>query len=410
MAGQVHITGSSGAADGAPQTPLQSVPHAHRLEQEILDTLRREARAAAVCLWERVEEGMRLDTAIPTDLPRGEVIPDPGGLIGEAAAAGAMQLLGEPHGTQLVSGIPLVQERLQTRAAALLPLSETGQPAQLLITLHWPRLPAGAEESLFTWSRWARLLALVHSPGAVPPGSGTAPRSAGHPGAWPAEGESLQRAAGSLACRMHERLSSVLPSLHRAIGLTGDDDPSLRFLRHTAEGLDRTFHLLTRLAAFAGDAPLLAETMSVADCAAEAVRRLEPERPAGVRLTARIPPDLPAIVADRVQITAALMEVTRNALEAAPDSTVVELVLTAEDDGIAITVQDEGAGMGADVLARAVTPFFSTRHPSRHAGLGLSTVQGCVDRHGGSLALSSGPGEGTRVRIWFPASVRSPAD
>jgi signal transduction histidine kinase len=207
---------------------------------------------------------------------------------------------------------------------------------------------------------------------------------------------------------MHERLSSVLPSLHRAIGLTGETDPSLRFLRHVEEGLDRTFHLLARLAAFSGESPLIVETVSVADCAAEAVRRLEAERPAGVSLTASIPRELPPIAADRVQLTAALMEVTRNALEAAPEGTGVGLELVVEDDGITITVHDEGAGMTAEVLEQAIYPFFSTRHPSRHAGLGLSTVQGCVDRHGGTLAISSGPGEGTRVRMWFPVSLRSP--
>ncbi len=373
------------------------------LAQEILAALRLDARAAAACLWRRTPEGMRLEAAAPPDLPLGGLIPGAGGIVGEVAAAGVIRLLADTAGASPGEEIPLFTERVPTGAAALLPLSDPGAPAPALVTLHWPHPPAGFEQRLFSWSRWARLLALI------PPAASPPPPLPGHPArSWPSPEDGLPRVAGGLARRMHEQLSGVLPSLHRAIRLTGEGEPSRRFLHHVDEGLDRTFHLLARLAAFAGEAPLLTETVSVADCACEAVRRLEPERPPAVRLTASIPRGLPKIVADRVQITSALMEVLRNALEAAPDGTGVRLELTADEDGLTVWICDEGAGMAAEVLERAVIPFFSTRHPSRHAGLGLSVVQGCMDRHGGKLAISSGPGRGTRVRLWFPPQVRSP--
>jgi len=394
---------------GGPEASSLSLPFSADLEQKILSALRRDAGAEATCLWRRVEAGMRLDAASPADLPCGEIIKTPGGILGEVADSGAMRLFGPGSGSLQGDAIPLLGERLPAGPTALLPLSGAGIPAAALVSMHWTHLPYGAEDRLFAWSRWARLLETLPA-APVPPARVGSPSPAAEGGGWPAAGESLPFAAGALARRMRERLSAVLPSLHRAIGLTDESAPALRFLLYVEEGLDRTFHLLARLAAFSGSAPLLVETMSLADCAAETIRRLEPERPSGVRLTAEIPRGLPAIVADRVQVTDALIEVTRNALEAAPDGTAVSVECAAEPDGITVTIRDEGPGMTAEVLERAVHPFYSTRHPSRHAGLGLATVQGCVDRHGGTLSISSGVGQGTRVRIWFPVRPEPPAE
>jgi CheY-like chemotaxis protein len=77
------------------------------------------------------------------------------------------------------------------------------------------------------------------------------------------------------------------------------------------------------------------------------------------------------------------------------------------DDGeyVRISVEDNGTGMGSDVLARAVEPFFSTKGVGKGTGLGLSMVHGLAAQLGGMLDLESRTGSGTIASIWLPVEV-----
>jgi two-component system, cell cycle sensor histidine kinase and response regulator CckA len=69
---------------------------------------------------------------------------------------------------------------------------------------------------------------------------------------------------------------------------------------------------------------------------------------------------------------------------------------------VQLDVIDDGAGMDAATLGRAFEPFFSTRSPDRHAGLGLAVVNGVLQQHGGFVSIESAVGEGTRVSLFLP--------
>jgi two-component system, cell cycle sensor histidine kinase and response regulator CckA len=70
-------------------------------------------------------------------------------------------------------------------------------------------------------------------------------------------------------------------------------------------------------------------------------------------------------------------------------------------------VLDRGCGMPLSTLERALEPFFSTKFTGR--GLGLSAVQGIARSHSGVLTVDSEPGEGSSVRLHFPALDRPAA-
>lgn len=219
----------------------------------------------------------------------------------------------------------------------------------------------------------------------------------------------LQQAAAGLARRVRERLASIEPSLQQAEEQLEDGHPASRFLRYAREGLDRSTGFLSRVLAFADDGPLMVETVSMTDCVAEALRTAPRGGQGPVKVRGILPQGLPRILADRVQVVAALSELIRNGLEAAPGGTEVVVEVAEEESGIAVSVEDEGPGMDAETVRRCVRPFFSTKRPDRHAGLGLAAVQGIVHRHGGHLFISSRPGAGTRVRLWLPLQASPPS-
>jgi signal transduction histidine kinase/ActR/RegA family two-component response regulator len=69
-----------------------------------------------------------------------------------------------------------------------------------------------------------------------------------------------------------------------------------------------------------------------------------------------------------------------------------------------IDVEDNGRGMGPEVMARAFEPFFTTKEPGRGTGLGLSMVYGFASQSGGTARIESRMGRGTRVSVFLPLS------
>lgn len=67
-----------------------------------------------------------------------------------------------------------------------------------------------------------------------------------------------------------------------------------------------------------------------------------------------------------------------------------------------IEVSDTGGGISPENIDRIFDPFFTTKGAKKGTGLGLSVSYGIVEEHGGSIHVSSTPGQGTRFRLDFP--------
>lgn len=72
-----------------------------------------------------------------------------------------------------------------------------------------------------------------------------------------------------------------------------------------------------------------------------------------------------------------------------------------------VAITDTGAGIPAEIVDRVMDPFFTTKEVGKGTGLGLSMVYGFVKQSGGVVHLSSEPGQGTTVRLYFPSSEDS---
>ena len=120
--------------------------------------------------------------------------------------------------------------------------------------------------------------------------------------------------------------------------------------------------------------------------------------------------------ADRAELEAALLNLCINARDAMPDGGVLSLDASSATLGgkaarqlglvpgcfAVFTVKDTGVGMSAEVLRRAVEPFFTTKSLAGGSGLGLSTVYGFAQQSGGGLAIVSRPSRGATVSLYLP--------
>lgn len=105
--------------------------------------------------------------------------------------------------------------------------------------------------------------------------------------------------------------------------------------------------------------------------------------------------------ADREQLRRAAVNLVRNAVEAAPAASVVELVGRAAGGEAVIEVCDRGAGLSGPARESLFRPFFTTKE--RGTGLGLALAKKVADAHGGTLALEERTGGGTVARLAIPA-------
>jgi signal transduction histidine kinase len=72
---------------------------------------------------------------------------------------------------------------------------------------------------------------------------------------------------------------------------------------------------------------------------------------------------------------------------------------------VMVAVSDSGAGMAAEVVAKAFDPFFTTKELGKGSGLGLSQVYGCIKTAGGHIRIRSQLGVGTTVELYLPHST-----
>ena len=197
--------------------------------------------------------------------------------------------------------------------------------------------------------------------------------------------------------------------------------------------LQQALWLLTQRAAIAAD-PVAADLVTQAQQSTEACagitsqllsfarqQNLEPEpvklgeflaallpmleRAAAPKATVTLDPHDSGPVAwvDPRKLTAALQNLVANARDAMVRDGLIILRTSAAVDGrVCIAVIDNGEGMTADVLARAVEPFFTTKAVGQGSGLGLSMVAGFATQSGGELKIASIPTRGTTVTLWLP--------
>ncbi len=122
----------------------------------------------------------------------------------------------------------------------------------------------------------------------------------------------------------------------------------------------------------------------------------------GARPAYRAGPHLPAIVTDRERVRTVLINLLTNAQHAVaglepPRTGSVVMAATAAGHRIVITVADNGPGIAPDDAPRIFDPYFTTRRGG--TGLGLAISRNIVEGLGGTLTVTSRPGEGTEFRL-----------
>lgn len=112
--------------------------------------------------------------------------------------------------------------------------------------------------------------------------------------------------------------------------------------------------------------------------------------------------ELPQVRCIPSQINQVFMNLLLNAGQAIETQGQITLRCGRDGDFVWIEVQDDGCGIAPENKTRVFEPFYTSKPVGKGTGLGLSLAWGIVQRHQGTLELTSEPGQGSTFRVRLP--------
>jgi len=130
----------------------------------------------------------------------------------------------------------------------------------------------------------------------------------------------------------------------------------------------------------------------------DALRRVV--APNKVVIETKLDPSLPNLDVDPFLMQRALTNIIGNALQAMPDGGSLRITTKKNGRSASINVADTGTGIPLENIGKLFEPLFTTK--SRGVGLGLAIVKSVIEAHGGTIAVESDVGRGSKFCIALP--------
>ena len=237
--------------------------------------------------------------------------------------------------------------------------------------------------------------------------------------------EALGHLAGGISHDFNNILMAILGSAELLQRRLPEDASAQREFAIIQHSVQRGSELTQGLLAFARRQvlePLAVDLNNAVDELLPMLRRVIPES-----IEIRFAPgsDVGTVRADRGHLDQLILNLCVNARDAMPaggtisirsERTVLDDVEPRPEPDLApgryavLTIADTGTGMDAGTLRHIFEPFFTTKAPGEGTGMGLATVYGIVQQHGGTIRADSRPGQGTTFTIHLPSATAAAAE
>ena len=227
--------------------------------------------------------------------------------------------------------------------------------------------------------------------------------------------EALGRLAGGIAHDFNNLLQTMATGLQLARRLSQDKraDAALDACQRASA---KAGQLTRQLLSLGRSQPGHAAVIDIARELEDLGPLLRGAAGSAAHMTIDVSDDTGCVRADPVHLEMALLNLVLNARDAMQDQGSIairarrdELVQSTPSlkagTYVILSVQDDGAGMSSELLARVFEPFFTTKPVGKGTGLGLAQVYSFATQAGGCVQLRSDLGHGTSVDIWLPAAA-----
>lgn len=190
------------------------------------------------------------------------------------------------------------------------------------------------------------------------------------------------------------------------------DDPQkqkdmVRQIKDQSRRLDTFIQDILVMSRLDNDPQFTQETVDLRVLLGDVGQRLEAKaQQKGIALQWELQPILPAIHGSADELSRVFVNLVENALNYTPGGGSVTVQMVAENDGIVAKVSDTGIGIHEDDLPHVFERFYRGGHAKRleraGSGLGLAIARKVVERHRGTIEVTSAAGEGSTFAVWLP--------
>jgi len=230
--------------------------------------------------------------------------------------------------------------------------------------------------------------------------------------------EAVGRLAGGIAHDFNNLLQAILGFTDMARDAAGDDANVTQELDEVIRAAERARELVRQLLAFSRRQLLNLGFIALDEVVGEMGKMLARLIDETIDLQYHRDAHNATIRADRGQVEQILINLCVNARDAMPDGGTLEIRVASVELSAAdceyiprarpgrfhrLRVRDSGVGMDKETIRLMFEPFFTTKDVGKGTGLGMATVYGIVEQHRGFLHVTSSPGAGTTVDVYFEA-------
>ncbi|MHC4401137.1 MAG: PAS domain S-box protein [Planctomycetota bacterium] len=235
--------------------------------------------------------------------------------------------------------------------------------------------------------------------------------------------EAIGGLAGGIAHEFNNLLQAIGGYTKYAMEGLSPEEQRHQDLEQVLKAADRATTLTRQLLGFSRRQVLRRKNIQPNEVVADLTKMVRPVIGEHIQLDLSLGEDVGTVYADLGELQQVLLNLCLNARDAMPSGG--ELLLKTENTvlseafceaypdthpgrHVTLSVSDTGCGMSPEVRQHIFEPFFTTKKVGQGSGLGLATVYGVVQQHGGAIHAYSEVGKGSTFKIFLPAVDAAP--
>lgn len=215
--------------------------------------------------------------------------------------------------------------------------------------------------------------------------------------------ESIGRLAGGVAHDLNNLLTPILSYVELLQKVAAPESEEALFLGYIQEAGHRAAGVTRQLLALSRRQVLDVQVVSLSELVRQTVPLVRQLVGEDITVALSLDDDAGHVRVDPGQIEQVVLNLASNARDAMPRGGTLRLsVRRVSPDEVLLEAKDTGTGMTPEIAARVFEPFFTTKPRGKGTGLGLASVQGIVEQHGGSVFVDTEPGMGATFAVLLP--------
>jgi PAS domain S-box-containing protein len=216
--------------------------------------------------------------------------------------------------------------------------------------------------------------------------------------------EAVARVAGGVAHDFNNLLTVISGCCQLGLDEGAGEGALREDLLEISRAAERGRLLTRQLLTFSRSQPVQPTPVNVNEAVAGCHSMLSKVIGEHIHFDLELADNLPDVLMDPTQLDQVIMNLAVNARDAMPEGGRLMIRTMRAGSDVNLIVTDTGIGMDAATLEKIYEPFFTTKGPGEGTGLGLPTTYRIITQSGGTIGVTSKPGQGTTFTIRIPGA------